>query len=375
VRVLVNAVAARAGGGSRHLGPFMRGLADALPGAMFNVYVTTDFTESVLHPRVKWLNVDVPSGLNLRRLMWDNRTVRRIAKTSDLILSPLNFGPILPGTPHVLFQRNLSYFEPAYFRREPPRHRLRYGGYRWLAVAESNAAESVIVPSEAMAVHLRRYMHDRSKIHVVPHGFEASEARRLSTEPLIDSAEGWSQGDVRLLHVGHPSRNKNLKVLPKVLAELAADISPQRVTLAVTFGRRDRSGGTPEFYSAAERLGVAEQISFLGPVPNRSLYPLYAKSSALLFPSTCESFGYPVLEAFACGTHVVASDIMSLSEVSGGLALHHPPHDHRSAAAMVRRIVDNHDVPARDALMARSHQFSWTSQCSRVAQIIEAVLN
>ena len=75
------------------------------------------------------------------------------------------------------------------------------------------------------------------------------------------------------------------------------------------------------------RLGHAglEGVHFLGPVSGGLLADLYRAATVFAFPSRCEGFGYPPLEAMACGTPVVCSDAASLPEVVGDAAIQVPP--------------------------------------------------
>lgn len=69
------------------------------------------------------------------------------------------------------------------------------------------------------------------------------------------------------------------------------------------------------------------RLEFVGPVDDYGLLTLYRRARVLLFPSTAEGYGYPPLEAMACGTPAIVSDIPVLRETTGGHALFCDPHD------------------------------------------------
>ena len=88
----------------------------------------------------------------------------------------------------------------------------------------------------------------------------------------------------------------------------------------------------PELAEHAATLGLQERvISVVGPNHN-TLIALYSICTAFIFPSHSEGFGWPVIEAQACGAPVIASDIAPMPEVSGGGALHARPTDARQFA-------------------------------------------
>ena len=73
----------------------------------------------------------------------------------------------------------------------------------------------------------------------------------------------------------------------------------------------------PEARARAQTLGLGDRIRWLGPVAEAELPALYAGASLFVFPSLYEGFGLPVLEAMACGTPVICSNVSSLPEVAG----------------------------------------------------------
>ena len=96
-------------------------------------------------------------------------------------------------------------------------------------------------------------------------------------------------------------------------------------------------------------------------VPERDLPGLYRRASALVLPSIYEGFGFPLVEAFACGTPAIASDDPALVEVSGGAALHFPRGDATALKALLVRVLG--DRALRDELsargLARARLFRW----------------
>lgn len=333
MKVIVNAVGARLGHGAVSLARYLKALSLELPEATFDVFVSDEYTLRDPIDRVTWCELTIPRGLHPKRLLWDNVGLPRRARSYDALLSPLNFGPVRCSVPHVLLQRNMLYFVDA-----PPdataRGRVERALYRALAGACMRGSDLVVVPTQAMTDAIAPVLRGRAPVSVAHHGLPPGPASAAADLP--DGIEEWSSADVRLIHVGVPSPHKDLACVARTFAALRS-LEPDRVVrLAVTFRREDGNRSVNEFVAAAADAGVLDLVSFLGPLSNERVLALYSRASATLFPSSCESFGFPILESFAAGTPVVASDLPALCEVAGGHARHHPVGDAATAARLVQ---------------------------------------
>lgn len=347
----------------------MTRLADALPDSRFEVLVTDDFTERTEHPRITWTSVRVPQGITPARLRWDQVTVARRARSFDALISPLNFGPIFVRVPHVLFQRNALYFDRDHLRNLSRAARARFAGYRWLAVLQCLTADVVVVPSEAMGNMLRRYIPRRKHLVVAPHGLDTDDIRAHSADSVVPRGQAWAAADVRLLHVGHASPHKNLAFLPGVLAGLTSSRDTSvRLLVTVEPDRTDPS--VDELIAAAEHFGVLHLIDFVGALSQHEVFALYGRAHALLLPSTTESFGFPVLEAFAVGLPVIAADLPAFREVGGA---HIRVFDHGDVNAAVWQVESSLDEGAEADVSRRewAEQFGMERQANKVAQEIK----
>ena len=83
----------------------------------------------------------------------------------------------------------------------------------------------------------------------------------------------------------------------------------------------------PALRQSVHRHKLDKHVRFLGFQPMETLAAFYRLARAFVFPSLYEGFGLPPLEAMACGTPVVTSNVSSLPEVAGGAALLVDPYD------------------------------------------------
>ena len=129
---------------------------------------------------------------------------------------------------------------------------------------------------------------------------------------------------------------------------------------------------TPELAAHMERFGVAARVDFTGRVAEGKLPGLYRGAKALVFPSLYEGFGLPIVEAMACGTPVITSNVTSIPEVAGNAALLVDPTSVEQIAAAMQHIVS--DTSLRDRLrtkgLARVARFSWASTAAKVHEVL-----
>src|SRR5262249_46060540 len=113
----------------------------------------------------------------------------------------------------------------------------------------------------------------------------------------------------------------------------------------VLVGDRYRAGA--ELGRLAERLGLGEAVVWAGFVGPAELSALYRGAAACAFPSLAEGFGLPPLEAMACGTPVVASDLTAVPEVVGDAGLLADPRDPEAFAAALARVLEDEALRQR----------------------------
>jgi glycosyltransferase involved in cell wall biosynthesis len=119
----------------------------------------------------------------------------------------------------------------------------------------------------------------------------------------------------------------------------------------------------------AEELGIGRQVRFLGRLSDEAVRDVYRAADVCVVPSIAlEGFGLVVLEALACGTPVIASDLGGLAEALGELApsLVVPPGDAgRLARRLEHSLMRRHDLPDRTTCRGQAERFSWRASAAR----------
>jgi len=175
-----------------------------------------------------------------------------------------------------------------------------------------------------------------------------------------------------ILYLGTLEPRKNIPNLLRAFA-LAKQRGalPHVLVLAGQPGWRYR-----DVFQTVERLGIKEHVIFLGYVPDEDLPGLYSGADLFAYLSWYEGFGFPVLEAMACGTPVLTSNVSALPEVVGDAGILVPPNDPEQAAdAIVRVLADaewRRELSARG--LARAALFTQERFARGILQVYEEVL-
>lgn len=129
------------------------------------------------------------------------------------------------------------------------------------------------------------------------------------------------------------------------------------------------------FYRQLRESGIEDRVHLTGFVDDADLPALYSAAEVFAFPSLYEGFGLPVLEAMACATPVVTSNVSSLPEVAGDAALLIDPHDVEALADALRRLLDDGELRRQliAAGQARAAQFSWRRAALELLEVYRVV--
>jgi glycosyltransferase involved in cell wall biosynthesis len=174
-----------------------------------------------------------------------------------------------------------------------------------------------------------------------------------------------------ILHVGSIDPRKNLVTMFKALAILRDDGLQVKLVVA----------GSKEYnyrpiFDAVQALGLEDQVLFLGFVSDAELVDVYNLAQLFVFPSIHEGFGYPPLEAMACGTPVVVSNSSALPEIVGDAALQVNPLNAAELAAAIRLLLT--DSGLREQLAFRGKQraafFTWERTARETLKVYEEVV-
>ena len=129
-------------------------------------------------------------------------------------------------------------------------------------------------------------------------------------------------------------------------------------------------------HSLIQQLGLDKQIQFTGVVSDERLVDMYQNASVFVFPTLYEGFGFPVLEAMACGCPVITSNTSSLPEVVGEAGVLVDPLDVGAMSNSIERVLTEPDLAERlrNAGIQRAKQFSWDQTARETVELYRTVV-
>ena len=176
-----------------------------------------------------------------------------------------------------------------------------------------------------------------------------------------------------ILTAGAIERRKNIETLYDMLPLLTAQ---PHLTLVVVGGIRDQAYALA-LKNKITRLGLDKRIITLGYLDEADLIALYQQAEVFITASRDEGFNLPPLEAMACGTAVVCSDIAVHHELFDGCAAFFATESAPDLAQVVSNLLT--DQAARQSLIVAANRrivdFSWDASAARIAQSFKSLLN
>jgi glycosyltransferase involved in cell wall biosynthesis len=258
---------------------------------------------------------------------------------------------------------------PMLFPETVPRKYALY--VRWLLPRVAGVAERVICVSGHTKDDLVRELGMDPERVVVVH-----EAPQPGFRPLEDLAalarvrERHGITKPFFFHLGNIEPRKNLVGLVKAFLSL----SPRGRAQLVLGGHKGWL--TQGIFKELDGLDLSQDVIFTGYLPQEDLPLLMNAAAAFVFPSLYEGFGLPVLEAMACGTPVITSNISSLPEVAGDAALLVDPRRVEDLAGAMERVLEDGTL-RRDlsrAGLERAAQFTWERAARETMAVYEQAM-
>ncbi len=382
MRILIHGVAMRKEGGGWH---HLKGIIDAVGkldiGNEYLLCLDRRFKFNSPYANVHVIPVTIHSLLN--RLWWDQVSMPLFIRKQKvgLILAMFVFGSYKPPVPQIIFQTNSLFFCKDYLDNLPKFSRwgLELRLRRKMAYWSMLGSNTIVVPSNSMKQMILEYCPQvpAEQFQVIPHGFDKEhfQASQPLKSDLQAKLEGTSNAK-RILYVSHLEPHKDVQTAIQAMHLLKG--AGENVQLFLTLDSRDDPTAFESLMKETEQLGLNDVIVNFGRVPENQIYQLYRQADIFLFPSLCESFGFPMKEALSVGLPIVASDTLINREICGNAALYFTPRDSKDATRQISRLLHDQilakDLRSKSKCCFDATTETWDSYTRSIVTVINSVI-
>ena len=239
-----------------------------------------------------------------------------------------------------------------------------------LALAIRQAHLVLTVSEHAQAGIIAHFGLAQEQVRVVLEAPDSIFQRLAAPRAPADMLPALPREGRYLLYVGGLSPHKNLPVLIEAYRRLIRSHAYDDLLLLLV---GDYTGdvfhlSSESLHALVSRHGLEHRVFFTGFVPDEELVDLYNRAELLVLPSLEEGFGLPAVEAAACGTPVVASQVGPMAGLLGAGAWAFPPHDVEALTTGLHTLLQDPD--RRRTMGEEGHRrvsaFSWQRAAAEV---------
>jgi len=302
----------------------------------------------------------------LNRMMWMQSSLpaRTIIDHASVILSTGSEGTLLPLVPQVVTVHDII---PLLFPNLHP-HSSELIFFRHFLPRILRRSSAIIVVSQSTkkdVIHF--YNLPTEKIHVIYEGYDKQLFHPYQDSQVVNRIYGLEH---YIHYAGNILPHKNVARLIQAFRLIASEI-PHQLVLQ---GKQNLEYAA-HLNILISKLHLEGRVVFPGYVPLNHLPHLYAGASVFVSVSLSEGFGLTPLEAMACGTPVVASNISSLPEIVGDAGILVDPNNTEQIAEAILKVIKDSELRTNLSQKAikRAALFSWDKTANQTLEVLKAV--
>lgn len=285
----------------------------------------------------------------------------------DFIYSPTHYIPRFSPVKRVVTIFDLAYLHfPDLFNKGD-----LWKLINWTKFSILNADHIITISQFSKKDIIKQYKIKSDKITVAYPGLDPDIFHKITNDEKINNVtKKYNIHKNYILYIGTLQPRKNLIRL----IEAFRKIEGMELVIVGKGSGEGRSGWMYEdILKKPKELGIEEKVIFTGFVPKDDLPYLLSGATSFVLPSLWEGFGIPLLEAMACGTPVISSNVSSLPEVVGKAGLLVNPQSADQIEQAIR--VVSFDKKLRRDLIKKGFEqakkFSWKKMAQEVLKVFE----
>ncbi|MBI2018961.1 glycosyltransferase family 4 protein [Candidatus Daviesbacteria bacterium] len=317
----------------------------------------TGWRYKILKPKKLWTQIALPLYLYTAK------------EKPDLIFSPTHYIPRFSPVKRVvtIFDLSFLHFPESFLKKD------LWQLTNWTKFSVQNADHIVTISNCSKQDIISQYAAEKGKITVAYPGYDQDKFKIQNSKFKIEEIKRkYKIGDNYIIYVGTVQPRKNLTRL----IEAVSRIEDLKLVIVGKSRGEGREGWMyQEILDTPKKFGIEDRVKFLGFVPTEDLPYLLSGAEVFVLPSLWEGFGIPVLEAMACGSPVIVSNISSLPEVVGSAGLLVDPYSTDQIEQAIRTIVTDKKLQQKYSKkgLLQAKKFSWEKMARTVLKVFEKV--
>lgn len=247
--------------------------------------------------------------------------------------------------------------------------------FRFLLPILIKNSDFIIVPSKATKKDIISYFNfEKNNIEVIPEGIETT-----FFSPKIPKKEILNKYSIYkdyIIYVGTDNPRKNLKNLISAFSTILNDTGHYLVLIG-PINKENLIKFVKNHYNSSHCQKLLSRIVMPGYVDYNDLPILYSGATAFVFPSLYEGFGFPPLEAMACGTPVLVSNNSSIPEVVGDAGVYiKDPLDPDEISKSILKVIENDDlrIKLKNEGFIQANKFPWQETVEKTFNLYNKII-
>lgn len=246
----------------------------------------------------------------------------------------------------------------------------------WTKFSVNNADYLITISKASKEDIVSTYKTGKNKITIAYPGFNKDIFHPIEKNGIKSILEKYRLINSYIIYIGTIQPRKNLIRLMEAFKRVnSEDKKLDLVVVGKTKGLGRQGWMFKEILEAPKKMGIEEQVKFLGFVPTEDLPGLLSGSLAYIQPSLWEGFGIPAAEAMATGVPVIVSNVSSLPEVVEDAGLLVDPYSVDQLEQAIRTIISDKKLWKKYAKagLERSKEFSWDKMARIVLKVFQNI--
>ncbi|MBI3485816.1 glycosyltransferase family 4 protein [Candidatus Daviesbacteria bacterium] len=292
-------------------------------------------------------------------------------KKPDLIFSPTHYIPRFSPVKRVVTIFDLAFLHfPEMF---PKKDLIQLTSWTKFSVLKSD--HIITISNFSKQDIIKQYGVQEDKISVAYPGFDKKVFRQIKDKTKVNKiVKKYDIRDNYIIYIGTLQPRKNLIRLFEAFSSLESN-NLKLVIVGKTSGPGREGWMYQDILEAPKKLGIKDKVIFTGFVNSENLPFLLTGAKAFVLPSLWEGFGIPVIEAMACGTPVITSNVSSLPEIVGDAGLTVNPYSVDEIKNAIQLLVNKTEFNQKYSNLGleQAKKYSWERMAEKVLKVFTQI--